>query len=485
MISAKSRAAKIFIGYFLLTAVGLTIPLFVYAAEDFFKVCWTKDQCYKDYTKDDASKKGNPQDKYEFVPGANLPKDDMCRIEGQEKKVGRCYYKPLPINLQVKIPRIKSVKDAITQNTYLRKQVKVREESGQIEAVRGFPAYLAILYTYFTAVAGIVAVAMVAYGGYQWMVAGGNAEKISQAKGTVQGAVVGLVLVLGSYVILDQINSRLVTMRNLRVDRIKPIILANKCIELEKAGIDDLVSDEDATKGEPGQAKCGLEYYSESNPDIQCVGTDCSDQLDKPYCIPDEDEKKWECGSWEALKFLCDKYSGSYSHENIDCGVCDKIDEIYFSLGEEGDYSGNVGYSIGCGCFDKTSPAQVKTNCQAVGVFVGCNNINYQRIKCNTSPLCASSPGCSEDERVLECVENICCADAVYYVCSDTSPGDEYAEVNCDDIFGDIGLPEGNKEPKYATASCNKKCWVKTLLYSNQPWKGNSLGEINCSPDDN
>ncbi len=292
----NKKTYKRFILFFGVVLVFLMIPFFTYAEEDFFKVCWKKDDCYTDPTgKKDMSK-------YEFIPPGKLPDGDICK----KNNMGRCYYRPSSINLQVKIPKIEGVKDLIAKSDYVRSNIK-SDEDNEVGAVTGFPVYLAILYTYFVSAAGIVAVVMIAYGGYQWMIAGGNAEKISQAKSTIQGAIAGLVLALGSYVLLGLINSKLVTMKDLRVDRIKPIFLANKCIELKKTGIDDLISPNDTTKRKPDKAKCGLEYYSESNPDIQCMGTNCDDQLNKPYCIPDEEDDIWKCVSKEKLFAECNK----------------------------------------------------------------------------------------------------------------------------------------------------------------------------------
>jgi len=59
-------------------------------------------------------------------------------------------------------------------------------------------------------IAGILAVLMIAYGGVVWLFSGGASDKIGHAKELITGAIIGLVLALGSYFILNTINPKLV-----------------------------------------------------------------------------------------------------------------------------------------------------------------------------------------------------------------------------------------------------------------------------------
>jgi hypothetical protein len=70
--------------------------------------------------------------------------------------------------------------------------------------------YIASLYKFFVGIAGILAVFMIALGGVLWLFSGGSSEKISKAKETIVGAITGLLLALGSYLILYTINPDLV-----------------------------------------------------------------------------------------------------------------------------------------------------------------------------------------------------------------------------------------------------------------------------------
>ncbi len=49
---------------------------------------------------------------------------------------------------------------------------------------------------------GLVAVVMILIGGFQWMTAGGNEEKVASAKKIISAAVIGLIIVLLAWAIV-------------------------------------------------------------------------------------------------------------------------------------------------------------------------------------------------------------------------------------------------------------------------------------------
>lgn len=73
--------------------------------------------------------------------------------------------------------------------------------------------YIKAIYKFFVGIAGIVAVFMIVFGGVMWIFAAGSAEKINKAKEIIVGAVSGLVLAVGSYVILNTVNPSLVSLQ--------------------------------------------------------------------------------------------------------------------------------------------------------------------------------------------------------------------------------------------------------------------------------
>ena len=50
---------------------------------------------------------------------------------------------------------------------------------------------------------GIIAVIMILIGGFQWMTAGGNEEKVEKAKKIISAAIVGLIIILLAWAIVN------------------------------------------------------------------------------------------------------------------------------------------------------------------------------------------------------------------------------------------------------------------------------------------
>ena len=48
---------------------------------------------------------------------------------------------------------------------------------------------------------GLIAVIIILYGGFQWMTAGGNEEKVGGAKATIPAGLIGLVIILSAWAI--------------------------------------------------------------------------------------------------------------------------------------------------------------------------------------------------------------------------------------------------------------------------------------------
>lgn len=76
-------------------------------------------------------------------------------------------------------------------------------------------------YNYMVWLAGILAVIVIMVAGFQWVTAAGNQSKIGEAKERITSAVIGLVLALGSYLLLYTINPKLIEIQDL--SELKPI----------------------------------------------------------------------------------------------------------------------------------------------------------------------------------------------------------------------------------------------------------------------
>ncbi|NMC51218.1 hypothetical protein GYA54_00620 [Candidatus Kuenenbacteria bacterium] len=161
------------------------------------------------------------------------------------------------------------------QSGYIALQVPIPVPGGQNDfCVSGFPDYVQRIYNFFISVVGILAVIMMMYGGFQWLVAGGNPSKISIAKVTILSALAGLALMLSSYLILNLINPD----------------LTKFSLDINQWGT---ITGQDAPGGESycskttklaggilGEtAKCGVKYNLEGSSTSFCKGAVCDDGL--------------------------------------------------------------------------------------------------------------------------------------------------------------------------------------------------------------
>ncbi len=77
--------------------------------------------------------------------------------------------------------------------------------------------YIIGVYRYSVFIGSILSVVMIMIGGIQWLTAGGDASRVTNAKNRINNAVVGLVLILGSFLVLNTINPRLTMLNPLQV----------------------------------------------------------------------------------------------------------------------------------------------------------------------------------------------------------------------------------------------------------------------------
>jgi len=80
--------------------------------------------------------------------------------------------------------------------------------------------YIAAIYNYGLSIAGILAAIMLMAGGVLWLVSGGDASRITQAKELIIGSVTGLIILFSSYILLIQVNPDLVKMGSIKIGAI-------------------------------------------------------------------------------------------------------------------------------------------------------------------------------------------------------------------------------------------------------------------------
>ena len=73
----------------------------------------------------------------------------------------------------------------------------------------GLVNYINYIFNAALGIGGILAFVMIVVGGVKLMVSGGNPSKISDAKDQITSAIIGLLLLLGSWLILNTINPQL------------------------------------------------------------------------------------------------------------------------------------------------------------------------------------------------------------------------------------------------------------------------------------
>ncbi|MCA9384500.1 MAG: SGNH/GDSL hydrolase family protein [Candidatus Magasanikbacteria bacterium] len=76
---------------------------------------------------------------------------------------------------------------------------------GGVSQVNGLTEYINVVYRYLTSIVLVVAIVMVTYGGFRYLVSA-TPLGVSDGKDIIKNGIVGMVLVLGAYVILNTIN---------------------------------------------------------------------------------------------------------------------------------------------------------------------------------------------------------------------------------------------------------------------------------------
>lgn len=91
--------------------------------------------------------------------------------------------------------------------------------------------YIKAIYNYGVAGVGILAAIMLMLGGIIWLTSAGSSSKVEQAKSIITSSIVGLGLVLTSYLLLKTINPDLVIMKTRKVEAIKERVYMDCCVE--------------------------------------------------------------------------------------------------------------------------------------------------------------------------------------------------------------------------------------------------------------
>jgi len=96
------------------------------------------------------------------------------------------------------------------------------------------PTAIKLIYEWVIRIGIALAFLMVMYGGVKWMMAGGSSERVGDAKSQIGAAIIGIVLLLTSFIILQTINPRLISLELPQLPEIERIRLEKRIQALEE-----------------------------------------------------------------------------------------------------------------------------------------------------------------------------------------------------------------------------------------------------------
>jgi len=124
--------------------------------------------------------------------------------------------KPIVPELQVDIPGFEGFTE----------EIEHREDEKVTYIIPWIGEYLIAIYKWAVRIIAALAVIMIMVAGVQWMLAGGNISQISDAKSRINHALIGLVLILGTSLILGFVNPQLTIFKPIVIGKIERVELS-------------------------------------------------------------------------------------------------------------------------------------------------------------------------------------------------------------------------------------------------------------------
>jgi len=194
---------------------------------------------------------------------------------------------------------------------------------GRMTEVQNIGAYISNFYTFGIGVAMLLAVVMMMIGGVRYLVAGGDASAVTKAKGNISDAIMGLVLALGSYLILNTINPQILKLTVGDIRYIKPVVIqqparASSCMGYQNR--DACIADADHVGGATscfwaadigGPHMCATLDTTGTNEKLCSPGKVCNEGL---ACI-----NTYYSGGGGLMDVCTDGKSGSPCKSSSDC----------------------------------------------------------------------------------------------------------------------------------------------------------------------
>jgi len=89
--------------------------------------------------------------------------------------------------------------------------LKVTAEAAGFGEPKSIAEIVGGLIGVFLSMLGIIFLCLVIYGGFLWMISGGNESKVLKAKETLTSAIIGLLIILSAYAITTFVMNALVS----------------------------------------------------------------------------------------------------------------------------------------------------------------------------------------------------------------------------------------------------------------------------------
>jgi hypothetical protein len=149
------------------------------------------------------------------------------------------------------------------------------------------PRYIQAIYNYGIGIAAFLALAMIVAGGLIWLTSGGSTDKISTARSMIVSAIIGLILLLGTYTLLQIVSPALLSFKPIETEYIGALQIG--CCEYEdssnKQHAETTGSKECEVTGESEEnGRKNIGFYADKRPNAdstKCITLGCCSTVDQ------------------------------------------------------------------------------------------------------------------------------------------------------------------------------------------------------------
>ncbi len=259
-------------------------------------------------------------------------------------------------------PNNVSAQEQITEENRLQLSVFPNETSGLTD----FRIYVSNFYLFSIGASILIAVMMMMIGGVIWLTSAGNPGRISTAKEYIINALIGVVLLLGAYTIIQAVNPKLV---NLEDPNLPPIPSTGACLY--------------NSEGKP-RCKTDIEAY-------------CIDTLNGQYKPKASCSDKSLCKKYNLSTFECEKNVTDGTLAGEEGSTCeDKVIQLDVTISqEEIDKANGTGLAglFQSVIFDTTDPIDLAANRMTQSCVNFCRGLSTSEKTCTGTITGTASQG--------------------------------------------------------------------------------------------